>query len=77
MTHNEAMPSVSEQWASSSYSGQQGNCVEWRRGPGAGRIEVRDSKYPSGSIVAIDADAWTAVVGLVCAQATEGGNATS
>ncbi|MER8105226.1 DUF397 domain-containing protein [Kitasatospora sp. NPDC094016] len=44
-------------WRKSSYSGNQGNCVEVDDAhPG----RVRDSKDPDGPVLVFPADAWTA-----------------
>lgn len=50
--------SLSHHWTKSIRSGDNGNCVEVRRGgPG---VEVRDSKDADGPTLAFPADAWGA-----------------
>lgn len=51
------MPSsLASEWFKSSYSQQNGECVEVRlRTTG---IDVRDSKNPCGTVVAVGAAAW-------------------
>jgi hypothetical protein len=65
MTQKRAALSAPEAWTKSSHSGQQGNCVEWRRSPDGGLIEVRDSKDPFGPVLAFTAKAWVAMVEFV------------
>lgn len=44
-------------WHKSSYSGDQGNCLEVAEGfPGA--VPVRDSKAPAGPWLVFDSEAW-------------------
>jgi hypothetical protein len=45
------------EWRKSSYSGQQGNCVEVARNL-AGIVAVRDSKNPDGPKLTVIPDAW-------------------
>lgn len=54
MTAPELDPIV---WRKSSYSGDNGNCVEvgW---PGAPGVAVRDSKQPAGRTLAFDVPGW-------------------
>ncbi|WEH35571.1 DUF397 domain-containing protein [Streptomyces sp. AM 4-1-1] len=52
------------QWTRSSYSGQQGNCVEWRQSPDGGHVHVRDSKDSDSPILRVGPDAWGAAVGF-------------
>ncbi|WP_299530491.1 DUF397 domain-containing protein [uncultured Streptomyces sp.] len=50
------------QWCTSSYSGTNGgDCVEVAANL-TGIVPVRDSKNPTGPVVAVGADAWTAFV---------------
>ncbi len=56
------MSSQRTTWFKSSYSGQNGECVEARCKPGAQGIEVRDSKDPSGRVVEVGAVAWASFV---------------
>ncbi|MFE2105133.1 DUF397 domain-containing protein [Kitasatospora sp. NPDC059463] len=44
-------------WRKSSYSAQQGQCVEVAIGS-SGRVPVRDSKDPEGPALAFSACAW-------------------
>jgi hypothetical protein len=44
-------------WRKSSFSGDQGNCVEVA-GAVSGRLFVRDSKSPAGPRITFSADAW-------------------
>ncbi len=41
----------------SSYSGQENNCVEVAPAAGLGRV-VRDSKWPSGPLLAVSGESW-------------------
>ncbi|MFD5000455.1 DUF397 domain-containing protein [Streptomyces buecherae] len=51
-------------WVKSSYSGGEGECVEWAPGRVAatGTVPVRDSKDPHGPALRFDASAWSAFV---------------
>ncbi|MFG3110655.1 DUF397 domain-containing protein [Streptomyces tendae] len=50
-------------WRTSSYSGNTGGeCVEVADGCPTGAVPVRDSKNPSGPVVAVGAGAWQAFV---------------
>ncbi|MFI2027919.1 DUF397 domain-containing protein [Streptomyces buecherae] len=51
-------------WVKSSYSGGQGNCVEWApsRVVATGAVPVRDSKDPHGPALRFDVSAWSAFV---------------
>ncbi|MBV2156722.1 DUF397 domain-containing protein [Kitasatospora sp. SUK 42] len=48
-------------WRKSSFSADQGNCIEVADGF-AGIVPVRDSKDPSGPALVFPTDAWTAFV---------------
>ncbi|MFE6056766.1 DUF397 domain-containing protein [Kitasatospora sp. NPDC056446] len=48
-------------WRKSSYSAQQGQCVEVALGSPA-QVPVRDSKDPEGPTLAFPADAWSSFV---------------
>ncbi|MEU1270381.1 DUF397 domain-containing protein [Streptomyces sp. NPDC005799] len=48
-------------WRASSYSGGQGNCVEVADNLPT-LIPVRDSKRPTGPVLAFSPNAWTAFV---------------
>ncbi|MFI1163169.1 DUF397 domain-containing protein [Streptomyces sp. NPDC020801] len=51
------------QWRKSSYSGNTGgDCVEVADDCPTGTIPVRDSKTPSGPVVTVGAEAWSAVI---------------
>jgi len=50
-------------WKKSSYSGDQGNCVEVA--PVREGAAVRDSKNPTGSVLRFPADSWRAFVSAV------------
>lgn len=52
MKPNTQPPSTSLEWAKSSYSGNNANCVEVAVLPAGGRA-LRDSKTPSGPIVTL------------------------
>jgi hypothetical protein len=54
--------SAPEKWTKSSYSGQQFDCVEWRRAPHGVGIQIGDSKRRGSSTLTVTADAWTALV---------------
>ncbi|MFJ6655031.1 DUF397 domain-containing protein [Streptomyces sp. NPDC091377] len=51
-------------WSKSSYSGNGGQCVEWAPAyaSATGFVPVRDSKTPSGPMLSLPADAFTAFV---------------
>jgi hypothetical protein len=53
----------SQNWIKSSYSMTNGNCIEARRS--GERIEVRDSKNPTGSILGFGPAEWDAFIGHV------------
>jgi hypothetical protein len=46
------------EWRKSSYSGQNGNCVEVANDPTVGHVLVRDTKDCPGVVLDIPADAW-------------------
>ena len=50
-------------WQKSSYSTQQGNCVEVA--PVREGTAVRDSKNPAGPVLRFSSDAWSAFVSAV------------
>ncbi len=52
--------STDGQWRKSSFSGNQGNCVEFRRIEGG--VEVRNSKRPDEGSVAYTDSEWRAFV---------------
>ncbi|WP_298181385.1 DUF397 domain-containing protein [Saccharomonospora sp.] len=52
--------STDSQWRKSSFSGNQGNCVEFRRVEGG--VEVRNSKRPDEGAVAYTDSEWRAFV---------------
>ncbi|WP_101383469.1 DUF397 domain-containing protein [Kitasatospora sp. GP30] len=54
------MSTPSHQWFKSSYSGQNGECIEVRRSEAG--LDVRDSKDPQGPILAFPHSAWRAFV---------------
>ena len=56
-------------WAKSSYSDPNGgNCVEARH-PGAGTVQVRDSKDPGGPALSFSSDCWHTFTAAVRADA--------
>ncbi|WP_165953955.1 DUF397 domain-containing protein [Streptomyces sp. 8K308] len=50
---------ASAQWRKSSYSNDNGDCVEVAAGD-AGILPVRDSKMPAGEVIAFSVPAWSA-----------------
>ncbi|MEV7678832.1 DUF397 domain-containing protein [Streptomyces sp. NPDC088341] len=61
-------PHSATEWVKSTYSGGEGGaCVEWA--PGAaethGVVPVRDSKHPSGPVLAVPVNAFITFVGAV------------
>ena len=48
-------------WHKSSYSGQDGNCVEVTRNL-PGLVAVRDSKEPDGATLVVSREAWRAFI---------------
>ena len=56
-------------WAKSSYSDPNGgNCVEARQ-PGAGTVQVRDSKNPEGPVLTVSSASWHAFTATILAAA--------
>lgn len=53
----------SVEWRKSSYSAQGANCVEAARA--TGRCSVRDSKDPTGPILAFTAREWSALLNAI------------
>ncbi len=47
-------------WRKSSYSTQNGSCVEVRRTPGTAAVAVRDSQDPHGPALTFTASDWRA-----------------
>ncbi len=45
-------------WAASSYSGNQGNCLEVAHGALPSAMPVRDSKRPAGPAIVVSDTAW-------------------
>lgn len=56
-------------WKKSSYSGQEGNCVETSLLPDGGRA-IRDSKDKDGPVLRVTSGEWKAFLGKVKGQAT-------
>ena len=52
------------EWRKSSYSGQDGNCVEVARNL-PGLVAARDSKVPGGARLVVSREAWQAFVRTV------------
>ncbi|AKZ59226.1 hypothetical protein SAM23877_6181 [Streptomyces ambofaciens ATCC 23877] len=52
-------------WTKSSYSGNQGDCVEVAHGAVPAALPVRDSKRPAGPAVVFSADTWWGFVDAV------------
>lgn len=57
------------QWAKSSYSGQQADCVEWKQGTVDGLVDVRDSKATDGKHLAIPQERWCDMVEAIARTA--------
>lgn len=57
------MPNLAFEWIKSSYSGQNGECIEVRRSASA--VDVRDSTAPQDGVVAVSEGAWADFVGAV------------
>lgn len=51
--------STEPRWRKSSYSADQGNCVEVAELPD-GTIGMRDSKHPAAAVLTFSADQWAA-----------------
>ncbi|MCC9309938.1 DUF397 domain-containing protein [Kitasatospora sp. RB6PN24] len=50
-----------DEWTTSSYSGQNGSCVRWRRArTEADHVEVGDSKDPDGPTLIVSRLGWAA-----------------
>ncbi|MER0242170.1 DUF397 domain-containing protein [Streptomyces sp. HSW2009] len=58
------MTSPKHTWQKSSYSGGEGQCIEWAPAHAitTGTVPVRDSKNPHGPTLAFGTTAWTAFV---------------
>jgi len=54
------------EWRKSSYSGQDGNCVEVARNL-PGLVAVRDSKKPGGAKLLVSRETWRAFLLALCA----------
>ncbi|MFB7027204.1 MULTISPECIES: DUF397 domain-containing protein [unclassified Streptomyces] len=53
-------------WVKSSYSGGEGQCLEWAPDEAAsGTVPVRDSKVPAGPSLRVSVAAWDAFVGYL------------
>ncbi|WP_406342962.1 DUF397 domain-containing protein [Streptomyces sp. NBC_00648] len=61
------MPSERSEWFTSSYSQQNGECIEARR-TDAG-VDLRDSKDRAAGLLAFAAEAWVAFLGDVKTRA--------
>ncbi|MFE6098810.1 DUF397 domain-containing protein [Streptomyces laurentii] len=61
------MTTETPQWFKSSYSNNDGNCVEVATNlvSARGVVPVRDSKVPTGPALAVTATAFTAFVGSI------------
>ncbi|WP_331727188.1 DUF397 domain-containing protein (plasmid) [Kitasatospora sp. NBC_00374] len=52
-----------DEWTTSSYSGQTGDCVRWRQSrTRAAHVEVGDSKNPDGPTLTLPEEQWRAFV---------------
>jgi len=60
------------EWVKSSYSGDNGNCVEVAVLPGGGRA-LRDSKDSSGPVLTFSVEEFSAFVAGACAGEFESG----
>jgi hypothetical protein len=58
-------------WRTSTYSGQNGNCVEVARNT-PGVVAVRDSKDRGGAVLAFGAEAWREFTGRVTYSSQSG-----
>ena len=65
--HQIDVSSAPENWTSSRYSGQQGDCVQWRRARDGKAIEIRDSKNPDGPTLRALPESWRALVAFAAA----------
>lgn len=54
------VPQRWDTWRISSFSGEQGNCVQAK--PDGGKIVVRHSKYPGGARIHYTTDEWKAFI---------------
>jgi len=61
-----AFLTTSPDWRKSSRSANNGDCVETK--VGVGRVAVRDSKDPEGTVLLFSADSWVAFVAGVKAD---------
>ena len=52
-------------WRKSSYSTQNGSCVEIARTPGAASVAVRDSQDPHSPVLTFTATDWRAFLGQI------------
>ncbi|RKN09624.1 DUF397 domain-containing protein [Streptomyces radicis] len=52
------------EWVKSSFSGNNGNCIEVAKLPDDGRA-IRDSKDPYGAMLAVTANGWSSFVAAV------------
>jgi hypothetical protein len=52
-------------WQTSSYSGDQGNCVETAELPEGGGMAVRDTKDRAGATLEFDRTAWSEFIDAV------------
>jgi hypothetical protein len=50
---------IGASWMKSSYSGPQGNCVEFAQLPG-GQVALRNSRHPDGPALVFTAAEWDA-----------------
>ncbi|WP_405906596.1 DUF397 domain-containing protein [Streptomyces sp. NBC_00828] len=64
------MSSYRTEWFKSSYSGQNGECLEARRAPAG--LDVRDSTRPHGPALTISGDAWSAFLADAKSRALPG-----
>ncbi|GGP00164.1 DUF397 domain-containing protein [Wenjunlia tyrosinilytica] len=60
------------EWRKSSYSGGNGQCVEFAA-PDSSVVAVRDSKDPSGPSLSFSSEAWTSFVAGIGAGAFDTG----
>ncbi|MFX4293250.1 DUF397 domain-containing protein [Streptomyces bohaiensis] len=63
-----------QQWVSSSYSSNGGNCVAWapRAAARTGTVPLRDSKDPAGPSLTVPVGAFAAFVAGVSSGALDG-----